>query len=93
MFAMNLAAWGDRPVTLGLCEPAELAELRAGMARLLDSPAEGQITWGLHQAAYAAAPADHHRGGSGSPAPHPPRSGALVLRMADRASRAAGTRR
>jgi len=23
------------------------------MARLLDSPAEGQITWGLHQAAYA----------------------------------------
>ncbi len=53
MFAMNLAAWGDRPVALGLCEPAELAELRAGMARLLDSPAEGQITWGLHQAAYA----------------------------------------
>ena len=54
MFAMNLTAWGDQPVTLGLCEPAELAELRAGMARLLDSPAEGQITWGLHQAAYAA---------------------------------------
>jgi DNA/RNA-binding domain of Phe-tRNA-synthetase-like protein/SAM-dependent methyltransferase len=53
MFAMNLAAWGDRPVALGLCQPAELAELRAGMARLLDSPAEGQITWGLHQAAYA----------------------------------------
>ena len=54
MFAMNLTAWGDQPVTLGLCEAAELAELRAGMARLLDSPAEGQITWGLHQAAYAA---------------------------------------
>ena len=47
---------GDRPVALGLCEPAELAELRAGMAALLDSPAEGQITWGLHQAAYTRAP-------------------------------------
>jgi SAM-dependent methyltransferase len=53
MFAMNQAAWGDTPVTLGLCEEAELAELRAGTARLLESPATGEITWGLHQAAYA----------------------------------------
>jgi len=53
MFAMNQAAWGDKPVTLGLCDEAELAELRAGTARLLESPATGQITWGLHQAAYA----------------------------------------
>jgi DNA/RNA-binding domain of Phe-tRNA-synthetase-like protein len=53
MFAMNLAAWGDQPVDLGLCDRAGLAELKAGMARLTESPAEGQITWGLHQAAYA----------------------------------------
>jgi DNA/RNA-binding domain of Phe-tRNA-synthetase-like protein/SAM-dependent methyltransferase len=53
MFAMNLAAWRDQPVELGLCDRAGLAELRAGMARLQASPAVGQITWGLHQAAYA----------------------------------------
>jgi len=54
MFSMNLAASGDRPVTLGLCEEAELRELRAGLDGLRDSPARGEITWGLHQAAYAA---------------------------------------
>jgi DNA/RNA-binding domain of Phe-tRNA-synthetase-like protein/SAM-dependent methyltransferase len=53
MFAMNLAAWGDKPVDLGLCDRAGLAELKAGMARLQESPAVGEITWGLHQAAYA----------------------------------------
>jgi DNA/RNA-binding domain of Phe-tRNA-synthetase-like protein/SAM-dependent methyltransferase len=53
MFAMNLAAWGDKPVTLGLCSPSELSELKAGLAALRESDAAGEITWGLHQAAYA----------------------------------------
>ena len=52
MFAMNLTAWGDQAVTLGLCDRAELAELAAGLSQLRDSPASGEITWGLHQAAY-----------------------------------------
>jgi hypothetical protein len=52
MFSMNLTAWGDRPAELGLCDRAELAELKAGMAERLESAAEGQITWGMHQAAY-----------------------------------------
>jgi hypothetical protein len=55
MFSMNLTAWGDRPVELGLCDAAELAELKAGMAERLESPADGQITWGMHQAAYSRA--------------------------------------
>lgn len=55
MFSMNLTAWGDKPVELGLVGHSELAELRAGMAERLESPAEGQITWGMHQAAYSRA--------------------------------------
>jgi SAM-dependent methyltransferase len=55
MFSMNLIAWGDRPVELGLCDPGQLAELKAGLAERLESPAEGQITWGMHQAAYGRA--------------------------------------
>jgi DNA/RNA-binding domain of Phe-tRNA-synthetase-like protein/SAM-dependent methyltransferase len=55
MFSMNLTAWGDRPVELGLCDPGQLAELKAGLAERLESPAEGQITWGMHQAAYGRA--------------------------------------
>jgi SAM-dependent methyltransferase len=56
MFAMNVAAWGDRPVTLGLCDAAELLDLADGLAGLAGSAATGEITWGLHQAAYGAAP-------------------------------------
>jgi DNA/RNA-binding domain of Phe-tRNA-synthetase-like protein/SAM-dependent methyltransferase len=55
MFGMNLTAWGSKPVDLGLCDPAELAGLKAGMTQRLESPAEGGITWGMHQAAYARA--------------------------------------
>jgi SAM-dependent methyltransferase len=55
MFAMNLAALGDRPVTAGVCDRAELSELAAGLAELRDSPETGQISWGMHQAAYARA--------------------------------------
>ncbi|HEX3489797.1 MAG TPA: phenylalanine--tRNA ligase beta subunit-related protein, partial [Streptosporangiaceae bacterium] len=79
MFSMNLTAWGDKPVELGLCDRAELADLKAGMAEALESTAEGQITWGMHQAAYGRADAE---AGAGA-----------VLRMADKASRAAGTSR
>ena len=56
MFAMNVAAWGDRPVTLGLCDAAGLRDLADGLAGLAGSAATGEITWGLHQAAYGAAP-------------------------------------
>ena len=64
MFAMNLASWGDQAVALGLCDRAEIGELAAGLSRLRDSPASGEITWGLHQAAYTRggklAPVQHH---------------------------------
>ena len=52
MFGMNLAAFGDRPVELGLCDATELADITSGLAELAASPATGEITWGLHQAAY-----------------------------------------
>jgi trans-aconitate 2-methyltransferase len=55
MFAMNLAVWGEEAVALGLCDRAELGELAAQLSQLHDSPASGEITWGLHQAAYTRA--------------------------------------
>ena len=53
MFSMNIAVWGDRPVRLGLCADAELRDLAAAIAALRESPATGEITWGMHQAVYA----------------------------------------
>lgn len=53
LFGMNIAVWGDRPAELGLCEAAELRDLTSAMATLTTSPATGEITWGMHQAAYA----------------------------------------
>ncbi len=53
MFSMNIASFGDRPVTLGLCDAAELEALAATMASLTTSAATGEITWGMHQAVYA----------------------------------------
>jgi SAM-dependent methyltransferase len=53
LFAMNLAATGDRPVTLALCSASDLASLRSGLADLTASTATGQITWGMRQAAYS----------------------------------------
>jgi trans-aconitate 2-methyltransferase len=53
MFLMNLAATGERPVTLGLCGSPDLASLRSGLAELTDSTATGEITWGMRQAAYS----------------------------------------
>jgi trans-aconitate 2-methyltransferase len=55
MFSMNLAAIGERPAELGLCGTAELRELRDSLAELTTSPAAGQISWGMHQAAYSRA--------------------------------------
>ena len=54
LFLMNLAATGDRPVTLSLCSVKELANLRSGLAELTTSTATGQIAWGMRQAAYSA---------------------------------------
>ena len=53
LFAMNLAATGDRAVVLGLCSASELAGLRSGLADLTTSTATGQITWEMRQAAYS----------------------------------------
>ena len=53
LFGMNLAATGDRPVTLGLCSASDLASLRSGLAELTTSAATGQIVWGMRQAAYS----------------------------------------
>lgn len=53
LFSMNLAATGDRPVTLGLCAASDLASLRSGLAELTVSAATGEITWGMRQAAYS----------------------------------------
>lgn len=53
LFGMNIAVWGDRPAELGLCDATELRDLAAAMATLTTSPATGEITWGMHQAAYA----------------------------------------
>jgi trans-aconitate 2-methyltransferase len=52
MFAMNIAVWSDRPVSLGLCKPGQLTDLAVSMAALTQSTATGEITWGMHQAAY-----------------------------------------
>jgi trans-aconitate 2-methyltransferase len=52
MFAMNLAGWGDEAVADGLCGRQELTALMAAMEELRTSAVTGQITWGLHQAAY-----------------------------------------
>jgi SAM-dependent methyltransferase len=53
MFLMNLAATGDRPLTLALCTASDLASLKSGLAELTASTATGQITWGMRQAAYS----------------------------------------
>ena len=52
MFAMSLAAWGQTAVAAGLCDRATIADLAAALSQLRSSPATGEITWGLHQAAY-----------------------------------------
>lgn len=52
LFAMNLAAWERRPVTLGICSERDLAMLTAGITELTKSNAVGEITWGMRQAAY-----------------------------------------
>jgi SAM-dependent methyltransferase len=52
MFALSLDSWGERAAVAGLCDRAELAELAAAMSELRSSNETGQITWGLHQAAY-----------------------------------------
>jgi len=57
MFLMNLAATGDRPVTLALCSASELASLRSDLAALTASTATGEIAWGMRQAAYSPAQA------------------------------------
>jgi trans-aconitate 2-methyltransferase len=53
LFSMNIAAWADRPVQLGLCTATELRDLASAMSALTTSPAAGEITWGMHQGAYA----------------------------------------
>jgi trans-aconitate 2-methyltransferase len=52
LFSMNIAAWGDRPVKLGLRDATDLRDLASAMTVLATSPATGEITWGMHQAAY-----------------------------------------
>jgi trans-aconitate 2-methyltransferase len=52
MFAMNLAAWGRRPVALGICSERDLTKLTTGITELTKSSAVGEITWGMRQAAY-----------------------------------------
>ncbi len=53
MFSLNIATFGDRPVSLGLCDAAELKALATTMTSLTTSAATGEITWGMHQAVYA----------------------------------------
>lgn len=53
LFSMNIAAWGYRPVELGLCDATDLCDLASAMTVLATSPATGEITWGMCQAAYA----------------------------------------
>ena len=53
LFRMNIAAWGHRPVELGLCGATDLRDLASAMTVLATSPATGEIAWGMHQAAYA----------------------------------------
>lgn len=52
MFEMSLDAWGEGIVAAGLCDRGELFELTSALSALRDSPATGEITWGLHQAVY-----------------------------------------
>ena len=52
MFEMSLQAWGEGIVAAGLCDRGELFELARALSVLRDSPATGEITWGLHQAVY-----------------------------------------
>ncbi|MGO9557460.1 MAG: class I SAM-dependent methyltransferase [Acidimicrobiales bacterium] len=52
MFSFSLHTWGDQAVAAGLCDSDEMTDLRAGLAKLRESTATGEITWGLHQAAY-----------------------------------------
>ena len=52
MFEMSLDGWGEGIVAAGLCDRGELCELASALSVLRDSPATGEITWGLHQAAY-----------------------------------------
>jgi len=52
LFSMNIAAWGNRPVELGLCDATDLRDLSSAMTVLATSTATGEITWGMHQAAY-----------------------------------------
>ena len=53
LFAMNLAAVGDRPVTLGICSAADLVSARSTLAELVASAPVGEVTWGMRQAAYS----------------------------------------
>ena len=52
MFELSLQAWGEGIVAAGLCDRGELFELAGALSALRDSPATGEITWGLHQAVY-----------------------------------------
>ena len=52
MFELSLDAWGEGIVAAGLCDRGELFELASALSVLRDSPATGEITWGLHQAVY-----------------------------------------
>ncbi len=53
LFSMNIAVWGDRPAQLGLCTATELRDLGSALSALTTSPAAGEITWGMRQAAHA----------------------------------------
>ena len=52
MFELSLDAWGEGIVAAGLCDRGQLFELADALSVLRDSPATGEITWGLHQAVY-----------------------------------------
>ena len=52
MFELSLQAWGEGIVAAGLCDRGGLFELARALSALRDSPATGEITWGLHQAVY-----------------------------------------
>ena len=52
MFEMSLDAWGKGILAAGLCDRGVLCELADALSALRDSPATGEITWGLHQAVY-----------------------------------------
>lgn len=52
MFAISLATWGDQAVVQHLCTEGHRRRLARGLTRLSTSTEIGEITWGLHQAAY-----------------------------------------